>query len=369
MDVYGRDAELSLLRALTAHLDRRSMIDVGAEQGSLAAAMLHAGVDTLHAFDPYPGNADALRARFASDTRVVVHEEAVSDGDGPAELHVASRPDGSPLPFGHTLLARDDTDEITWRRAVTVRRRSLGSLVGTGDIPKHVGILKIDNEGHELAAVHGMGALEAGVVIVEHWTDLPRGSGVCPWTTQEMATALGERGFNHFAFIVHRREFVTLKWDDGDMERGAAGSLVFLHDRLLAQAMLDVLDCVGQLAERAVHVGQGYMQAVDDRAALVDELKAAADDSAAVLVELKQAADERLALVDELKQAADERLALVDELKQAADERLALVEELHQTAAERLQALEAARAQLKTRCAELESLRAQNDAAVRRADR
>jgi hypothetical protein len=131
-------------------------------------------------------------------------------------------------------------------------------------------------------------------VMVEHWTDLPHGLGVCPWSTQDMVAALHTRGFSHFAFIVHRGEFVTLKWDDGDIERGAMGNLIFLHDRALTRLMPEVLDCAGWLAEQAVRVGQAYMQAANDRSALVDELKKVADD--------------RLALVDELKEAADARL-------------------------------------------------------------
>ncbi len=316
MDLYGQDPELSLLGKLVTRLDLRTMIDVGAERGSFAEAMLNAGVEELYACDPHPDNARALRVRFAGDPRVKVQEHAISDGDGSAELHVSSAPDGSPLPFGHTLLDRSDTDEIAWGQTVTVTRRSLQSLIDAGELPEATGILKIDTEGHDLAVVQGMGTLEAEVVMVEHWTDLPHGLGVCPWTTQEMVAALHMRGFSNFAFIVHRGEFVTLKWDDADVERGAMGNLIFLHDRVLARLLPDVLDCAGRLAEQAVRVGQRYMRAADDRAAVMDELK----------------------------QAADDRTALVDELKQAADERL--------------QALEATAAQLEAQSAELEALRA-----------
>ena len=308
MDLYGRDAELSLLQVLTARLDHRSMIDVGASEGTLAAAMLRAGLEDLYIFDPHPDNTAALRARFAADTRVSVYEHAIGDTDADSAEH-----------------------------RMAVPHRSLGSLVDTGDIPKRVGILKLDTEGHELSVVNGMGALEPEVVMVEHWTDLPDSLSVCPWTTAEMVAALCDRGFSHFVFVIHRREFVILKWDDGEVESGVAGSLIFLSDRLLPRVLPDVLDCAGRLAEKAVRVGQEYMRAADDSTALVEELRQVAD---------------------ELKQAADDRATLVDELKQAADDRLALVEELHEVAAERLRALEAAGAQLEAQRVELESLRA-----------
>jgi FkbM family methyltransferase len=156
-ELYGQQAELRLLVRLLARLDRRSMIDVGAELGSLADSMLRAGVEDLHAFDPHPANAGALLSRFREDPRVTVHELAVSDADGSCELHVSSKPDGTPLSFGHTLLQPAETDEIAWRGSLSVGRRSLQSLLDAGEIPPAVGILKIDTEGHDLAVVRGMG--------------------------------------------------------------------------------------------------------------------------------------------------------------------------------------------------------------------
>jgi FkbM family methyltransferase len=330
-ELYGQDAELLLLGKLLEHLDHRTMIDVGAERGSLAAKMLRAGVEELHAFDPHPGNANALRTRFAGDRRLTVHEHAVSDADGHGELHLSSNPDGTPLPFGHTLLERADTDEIAWTSLLPVGRRSLHSLMDGGEIPASVGILKIDTEGHDLAVVRGMGELQADVVMVEHWTDLPHGLGLCPWTAEEMVALLQARDFTHFAFMVHRGEFVTLKWDDADVERGAMGNLLFLHDRVLGRLLPVMLDCAGRLAEQAVRQGQTYMHA----------------------------AAERLALVNDLKQAADDRLALVDELEQTANDRLDLVNTLSALAEERLRALAVATAELEAAEVELALLRQQ----------
>jgi FkbM family methyltransferase len=286
MDLYGQDPELALLSDLIARLDRRSMLDVGAEQGGLAHAMRAAGVDDLHAFDPHRANAEALRTRFARDPRVSVHEYAVSDSDGVAELHVSSKPDGSPLSFGHTLLERENTDELSWRETVSVERRSLASLLDGGQIPARVGILKIDTEGHDLAVVRGMGALEADVVMVEHWTDLPHGLGRCPWTAQQMLDQLTPRGFAHFAFVVHRGEFVTLKWDDPEVEPGAMGNLIFLHERVSARLLPVLLDHAGRLAEGAVQVGQMYVRAAKERLALVDELTRTADERLAIVKQL-----------------------------------------------------------------------------------
>jgi FkbM family methyltransferase len=315
MDLYGQDAELRLLCRLVTRLECRTVIDVGAEQGALASGLLDAGVESLHAVEPHPRNIEALRLRFAGDDRVTIHEVAVSDADGSGELHVSSSPDGEALPFGHTLLSRPDASEISWTDRITVPLRSLDSLVASGAIPQRVGILKIDTEGHDLAVVEGMGALEADVVMVEHWSDLPKSLGPCPWNTEEMAQALRHSGFSHFAFIVHRGDFVTLKWDNGDIVPGAMGNLLFVHDRALTALLPEILECAGQLAEEAVLVGGRYMAA----------------------------AAERLSLIEELEQTVQDRLALARELQDAADERL--------------QALDATTAALLNKTAELEALR------------
>jgi FkbM family methyltransferase len=316
MDLYGQDAELALMTRLVTRLESRTFLDVGAERGALAVGILDSGVEQLHAFEPHPENVEALRDLFSDDRRVTIHPHAVSDSDGTGELHTSTHPDGSPISFGHTLLGRADTEEIVWGSTVEVTRRSLQSLIDSGDIPRRVGVLKVDTEGHDLAVVHGMGALEPDVVMVEHWNYLPNGLGACPWSTLDMLEALQGRGFNHFAFIVHRGDFVTLKWDDGEVEEGAMGNLLFVHDRVLAALLPDLLDCAGQLSEEAVTVGQHYMR------------------------------------------VASERLALVDELEGAANDRLALVHELEEAAQERLQALETTTAQLRSTSAELAALRA-----------
>jgi FkbM family methyltransferase len=331
MDVYEQDAELRLLSSLLSRLEHRTMIDVGAELGAVTEHILEAGAEAVHALDPHPDNAGALRARFGDDPRLTVHECAVSDDDGRGELNVSSDAQGTTLPFGHTLLARKDTDEITWRTTLPVTRRSLQSLVAGGEIPASVGILKIDTEGHDLAVVQGMGTLHAEVVMVEHWSDLPNGLGACPWTAEEMLATLGTRGFDHFAFIIHRGEFVTLKWDDATVERGAMGNLIFLHDSVLDRLLPTVLECAGWCAEQAVSVGQMYMDA----------------------------AGERLSTVEELKQTTTDRMALIEMLKQAAGDRLTLIHELEQVAQERLAALERTAGELASRNAELEATRQQ----------
>ncbi len=303
MDTYGQDVDLVLLTKLLSALDRPTAIDVGAEQGAFAKALLSAGAEELHAFEPHPANAQALQRDFADDPRVTLHREAVSDVDGEARLHVSSAPGGGLITFGHTLLEREDTDEIAWTGSVTVETRSLESLVATGDIPAEVGILKVDTDGHDLQVIRGMGSLDAEIVMVEHWSYLPQGLGECPWTTQHMVDALRGRGFGQFLLVVHRDDLVSLKWNDGEVEAGDMGNLLFLHDRVLERLLPTLVEVCASVSQSAITVAQRY----------------------------RDVAAERLAVIGELERTAEERLALIENIQKEADDRL---EHLETTTAE-----------------------------------
>ena len=272
MSLFGQEPEAWLLGAFIARLEHRSVIDVGAERGALAEELLRAGSEVVHVIDPEPENAASLRQRFSGDARVTVHEYAISNAEGELSLHKSVAPDGAPVTFGHTVLERPDTDEIAWRETIPVRARSLASLVDAGDIPARVGILKVDTEGHDLAVVAGMGSLEADVVMVEHWSDLPHALGPCPWALDDMLSELRPRGFEHYAFIAHRGEFVILQWDDGNVPRGHMGNLVFVHERVLESLAPAMLALASSLATRAVDVGEMYSTAAWERLVVIDEL-------------------------------------------------------------------------------------------------
>lgn len=272
MSLYAQEPEVRLLGAFLSRLDHRSVIDVGAERGTFAEQMLLAGSEVVHVIEPEPENAAFLRQRFAGEARVTVHQYAVSNADGQLELHRSVSPDGAPVTFGHTVLSRPDTDEIAWRGTVTATARSLASLVSAGEIPARVGVLKIDTEGHDLAVVVGMGDLESDVVMVEHWTDLPRALGPCPWSAEELFAELSPRGFSEYAFIVHRGAFVFLQWKDSAVPTGYMGNLVFLHARVLERLLPATLELASSLAKSAVEVGEVYVTAANERLAVIEEL-------------------------------------------------------------------------------------------------
>ncbi len=353
MDLYGQEPEIRLLRAFLPLLESRSVVDVGAEHGAFVEELLGAGADVVHAIEPEPENAAFLRNQFAGDERVVVHEYAISSDDGELELHKSTTPTGEPVPFGHTLLHLPDSEQVIWRETVKIAGRSLASLVDAGEIPPHVGILKIDTEGHDLAVVAGMGGLEADVVMVEHWTDLPLSLGPCPWSTEQMASALRDRGFSQFACVVHQGAFTNLLWNDGDIPEGVFGNLLFLHDRVFSRLLPEVVVSASLFVKSAIQASESGASAALERLKVIQkgqELQAKASrEQLAVIKDVKgerdlqsKAAKDRLAtikklerLVGSLQKAAKGEPKVIAQLKgerdlqsKAAKERLATIKKL-----------------------------------------
>lgn len=331
--MYGQEPEVRLLAAFLPKLANRVVIDAGAERGSFAQTLLDAGAEEAHVIEPDPANVATLRARFSGDSRVRIHAHAVSAEDGRLLLYRSTTPDGESIPFGHTVLERPDTDEIAWGDSISVDARSLASLITLKEIPARAAILKVDTEGHDLAVVRGMGQLEADVVMVEHWDELPGSLGPCPWTAEEMCAELRGRGFSHFALLRHHGEFTTLRWDDATVGPGEMGNLVFVHDRVLDLVIGDLLACASALAAEAASFAVTRGAAAAERLAAVEELRVAQD-------QLQRTADARLELIEQLRRELDVQVKAAADRQAALD---ALAEEhqrLGAVAAERLAALE-----------------------------
>jgi FkbM family methyltransferase len=273
MALYGQTPDVQLLAALLAEASSSVVIDVGAERGDFAAALRDAGAEHVYAIEPEPDNVVALQRRFHGDPRVEVIALAVSSSNGSVDMHRSVAPDGSPISYGHTILARPDTDEIAWRETFSIDSRTLGTLANEERIPQRVGILKIDTEGHDLEVLKGMGGLDPDFVMVEHWRDLPLSLGACPWSTQDLKEILGPRGFHHFGFIVHRGEFVLSQYDDDTIPTGSMGNILFLHDRVLESSLPHLLTTATRLAIAAVAIGEARAAAADERLDVIRELE------------------------------------------------------------------------------------------------
>jgi FkbM family methyltransferase len=134
------DRELPLLKRLLRPGSR--VLDVGANAGLYAYAF--GRFAPVEAFEPLPEPARALRALAARVAGIRVHEVALSDHDGTAELYVPYVGDAP-----HSELARFERPAGRAERVVVTVRTLDGFAL------EDVGLLKIDVEGHERAVLAG----------------------------------------------------------------------------------------------------------------------------------------------------------------------------------------------------------------------
>ncbi len=142
--------EEAMLRRMIDYVhDNDVVYDVGANIGIVTLALLlHRGERTItvHAFEPEPNNAAALRGNLAANRcEATVHAAALGDHTGEAELFVDPHIGGG----SHSLVRRGSA-------VVRVPITTADHLAETAGVPQCV---KIDVEGAELAVLRGMSHL------------------------------------------------------------------------------------------------------------------------------------------------------------------------------------------------------------------
>ena len=165
----GQDAEIAFLRQLAPYLNAKSFVDVGAEKGSIAAAMFACGLSGVM-FEPLPKHFEALAA-IASDNGGRVYPWAIAEADDTRKFFVASDANGVALDHFHSLERLDGDSRFQHGHAFDVVCRSLSSLMSEGVVTVSPGVLKIDTEGRDLAVLQGMGEMRPELVVCEFFTE------------------------------------------------------------------------------------------------------------------------------------------------------------------------------------------------------
>lgn len=276
-------------------------VDVGAERGAFAHALLAYGYGPAQLIEASPANADVLRERFAASPDVTVHELAAAERDGEATLHLAADASGAPSPAQNSLRRLDEDGDRRWLDAVPVRCRSLDSLAASGEIPSSVGLVKIDVEGGDRAVIEGMRSIRCEALMLEFWSEVASVEGVCPWTLDEIRELLRPHGLTEFLYVHHRPD-VGIEVVPGAAvpDRGDWGNLIFVTPELHARAA----DAIGLVADMARRIRDEHASAREKQAQI--EL-------------LATAAEERLRLIEQLDSAHRERDREIAELRAALD--------------------------------------------------
>src|SRR5262249_39548293 len=143
-------------------------------------------------------------------------------------------------------------------------------------------------------------AFDCDIIAVDHWLELPEPYGRCPWSADEMISSVSRAGLGQFAFVRHRGESTILQWADATALPGDSGTMVFVHDRVLPEALPVVL-------RNASVLGQRLADLADLRLDQLVKLAYVRDLKADVIEQLEKERDVQAV-------AAAERLAVIETL-------------------------------------------------------
>ncbi len=289
-----------LNRLLLDLVRTRCMIDVGAHVGTTLAPFLEAGWQVF-AFEPVEANREQLAARFLGARNLTVRPEAVSSRTAKLAFHLALNLDGSLHEYHHSL---ERIADDPWHRkgpVVEVQAVRLNDLASRGELPRRVGFLKVDTEGHDLAVLRGGTDLDCEVISVEFWND-GHALGKSPSPAPEMVRQLRQRGYESYVVVCHHDDatlalYSTLRGTRPD----SWGNIVFF----------------GRSSQDAYRRLERHpeWQAALAVTRTCDDLRAQLRAKEAVIQELVRAAEERRQLIAEmleeshtLREAAEERL-------------------------------------------------------------
>jgi len=167
-----------------------TFIDIGANKGdyALLAARIVGSQGKVFAFEPEPANCKWLKKSIELNqyTNIELHEIALSDTNGNAQLHLGD------ISCIHTLLPMQ---KGRGRSAISVNIQTLDQFLETIGWTKPISMIKIDVEGAELNVLRGAQKTLATnkdlVVLMDIHPDL----GVDP---RDVCTYLEGRGFAIF---------------------------------------------------------------------------------------------------------------------------------------------------------------------------
>ena len=162
---YGAGAKKQEVKVLQQLLGRTPQlaIDMGGNVGNYTAELRRRNPSLeIHTFEPSATNIAKLNDRFKSDERVKLLPFAVSDSSGSATLF-SDRPGSNLSSLSKRRLDHFDISFETKETINTIRFEDYWKTT-LGERP--LDIVKIDIEGHELAALNGFGsAIDATSVI------------------------------------------------------------------------------------------------------------------------------------------------------------------------------------------------------------
>jgi FkbM family methyltransferase len=243
----SENPETGLLQHLYSYLPDTTAIDIGAHVGETSERLLASGYSVI-AFEPFPASFAEIDRKRTAHANLGVFPWAIGPTDGTMELHVASDVSGkneSDPSLFHSLIPHSVGDDFRFTESIPVKVRSLSSLVRSGEVPEHVGVLKIDTEGFDLDVMRGIGALRASVVMAEFWDAQHEFGKSGRGRLDELITEMKKQGYPWHLVIYHvdSKSVISYYHNRRDTVPDSWGNVIFFDDqRLFAESLRWVED-------------------------------------------------------------------------------------------------------------------------------
>lgn len=220
--------ENSLNKFLAENIEIKDMIDVGAHIGTSLKYFLVNNFN-VYAFEPVEQNRNKLLERNRNFRKLFVFADVLSDTSEYKDFYLANNADDSIHEYYHSLEKIPIDDYHKKGKVVRVKTTSLNELVLQGKIPKKVGFLKIDTEGHDLKVLEGASNLECEVICVEYWSE-NHPLGKSPSPPNKMISLLKDRDFKNFIIIKHERDVIHFYTDPLSFNDDSWGNILFFKE-------------------------------------------------------------------------------------------------------------------------------------------
>jgi FkbM family methyltransferase len=240
-DELAQNPEVSLLQHLVSFLPETTALDIGAHNGETAQRLLEAGY-SVSAFEPFPASVAQIESRIGPGVPLQVFPWAIGSEDGTRDLYVATDVSlrGGDVSLFHTLAPHSTDPNLRFEQTIPVTVRSLASLRASGEVPEHVGVLKIDTEGSDLDVMRGMGSLRAAVVMAEFWDAAHEFGRSGRGSLAPLVAEMKQRGYRWHLVIYHVDHKSLISWyhNRSDTVPQSWGNVLFFRDQRLFQEAL-----------------------------------------------------------------------------------------------------------------------------------
>ncbi|TRU08782.1 MAG: FkbM family methyltransferase [Microcystis sp. Msp_OC_L_20101000_S702] len=204
---YFQDLDIELMTYLYSYLPHRLAVDIGANRGDVSSRLLQAGYQ-VYAFEPFPPVIEHLKNRLGDHPNFRLFPFALGSENQTQELHIATdeTPDNTyqDASFYSSLTKHSLSEGLVFTDTISVTVKTLASLHDGEELPKDIGLVKIDTEGFDLEVIKGMGNYRYPVVVAEFWDqNFPFGRSGAMNQLPDLVKAMKERDY-HWHLVIYR---------------------------------------------------------------------------------------------------------------------------------------------------------------------